>query len=356
MSTPANTSAPIEAITPTVLARESELSIASRPMLARDADATYWMARYVERAEHVARLLLVHSEALIDVGEVAESLLDGHWRSVLQVMYSDPPTLEPRDAQDTRPLSLRITDDLTLNPGNPNSLISCLTRGRENARGVREVISTEMWQHLNVMYWSIRAEDAKSLLQEVPDQLYQQIIEGSMLFQGLTDQTLGHGQRWYFTQLGKYFERIYGICRTVTFKHQLIDDYEDTAGGGASPLWTIHWTTILRSCGSIEAYRRSYFGELDEAHVAHFMVLDDGFPRSIAYCVRRAYECIAALRISVRPQAIDPAERILGRLRAQLEFADVSDILRRGLADYLRNVLDLVNQAALAVQRSYFLH
>lgn len=339
------------------IVRESDTPSANRPMLARDADATYWMARYVERAEHVARMLLVHSEALIDVGDVAESLLDGHWRSVLQVMYSDQPkSIEPRDASDTRPLSLRITDDLTLNPGNPNSLISCLTRARDNARGIREVISAEMWQHLNVMYWSIRAEDAKSLLQEVPEQLYQQIIEGSMLFQGLTDQTLGYGQRWYFTQLGKYFERINDICRMVMVKRQLMNDHESGGETYDSPLWQIHWTTILRSCGSIEAYRRSYFGELDEPHVAQFMVLDDAFPRSMAYCVRRAYDSLAALRATVRPQSIDQAERILGRLRAQLEFADVSEILRSGLDVYLSNLLDQVNLAALAVQRSYFLH
>jgi uncharacterized alpha-E superfamily protein len=86
------------------------------------------------------------------------------------------------------------------------------------------------------------------------------------------------------------------------------------------------------------------------------MVLNDSFPRSMAYCVRRAYESIRALRAAVRPQSIDPAERVLGRLCAQLEFADVMDVMRTGLDDYLMGILDQINQAALAVQHSYFLH
>ncbi|HMB94603.1 MAG TPA: alpha-E domain-containing protein, partial [Tepidisphaeraceae bacterium] len=300
----------------------SMLAALSRPVLARDADATYWMSRYIERAEHVARLLLVNSEALIDIGDVAEALLDRHWQSILKIM-----NIEPMVDDADEPLSARIAQYMTFDHENVNSLIRCLTRARENARGIREVISSEMWEQLNKLYWSIRSDEAQNLFRETPDQFYQQIIVGSMLFQGLTDQTLMHGQRWYFTQLGKYFERIMVTCRTLATKYEILSDAE----WAETPLVNIHWSAVLRSCGSIEAYRRTHLGELDLAHIAQFLILQEDFPRSVRYCVKQAHEAIASIRAAVRPRgAVDPAERILGRLDAQLEYAEPVYLLASG--------------------------
>jgi uncharacterized alpha-E superfamily protein len=318
-----------------------------QPVLARDADATYWMSRYVERSEHIARLMVVNSEVLLDVGDLADDLLHRHWESVLQIMnvYDLPDGPEP--------LPLRVAKHMTFNQDNPNSLIRCVTRARENARGIREVISTEMWQHLNIIYWAIRADEAQVAFAETPDQLYQQIITGSMLFQGLTDQTLLHGQRWYFTQLGKNFERIMVTCRILQSKYDILrnSDMEEE-----TPLWNIHWLAVLRSCGSLEAYRRTYLGELDPAHVAQFLVLESSFPRSVRYCVREALTAITAIRSLVRPRSVDPTERILGRLDAQLEYAEPSDLMADDLSKYLGRILDAISEAALTVQRSFFLH
>jgi len=109
----------------------------ARPMLARDADSMYWMSRYVERAEHVARLLLVNSNLLIDVGDLAPKMQAGLWQNILTILRL--PELEETDGQ--TPLGLRIQQHLTFNLDNPNSLLSCLSRARENARGIREAIS-----------------------------------------------------------------------------------------------------------------------------------------------------------------------------------------------------------------------
>ncbi len=343
--------APVQSVEPVIT------PIIARPVLARDADATYWMSRYIERAEHVARLLLVNSESLIDVGDLADALLRRHWLSVLQIMNVDQLPAAPTNGDGT-PVSYRIAEYMTFDENNPNSLIRCLTRARENARGIREVISSEMWEHLNLLYWSIRSDDAKNTFRETPDQLYQQIISGSSLFQGLTDQTLVHGQRWFFTQLGKYFERITVVCRTLKAKYEIL--FGSVSGAEAvmaeTPIWNIHWLAVLRSCGSVEAYRRVHLGEIDLGRVAQFLVLQNDFPKSIRYCVRSALEAISAIRTAVRPRSVDPTERVLGRLDAQLEYADSAELSVELLPGYLDRILENVSEAALAVQRSFFMH
>jgi uncharacterized alpha-E superfamily protein len=332
---------------PTVPTLESPRAGRDRPVLARDADSTYWMARYVERAEHVARLLLVNGEVLIDVGDLSTALLHRHWQSVLQIMHCDD--LPDSDGG----LPQRITAYMTFDQSNPNSLISCLTRARENARGIREVISSEMWEQLNTLYWTIRSNETANAFAEAPDLLYDQIISGSMLFQGLTDQTLGHDQRWFFAQLGKYFERISVTCRILRNKHDILREAETTAD---TPLWNVHWMAVLKSCGALETYRRSYVGELDALHVAQFLILEDDLPRSVRYCVHEAHRAIAAIRALVRPKQVEPTERILGRLDAQLEYAEATEFGSDRLPRYLGEVLDNIAEAALSIQRSFFMH
>src|ERR1700749_3839426 len=136
----------------------------SRPMLSRDADSMYWIARYVERAEHVARILLVNSNLLMDVGDLAPTLQQRQWRSILEIMRLDelPPSREA--------LAKRIKQYMTFNPDNPSSLLNCLSRARENARAIRENISAEMWECLNTLYWSIRGDDAMHRFEEAREE------------------------------------------------------------------------------------------------------------------------------------------------------------------------------------------
>src|SRR5438270_6775525 len=152
----------------------------ARPMMARDADSMYWMSRYVDRAEHVARLLLVNSNLLVDVGDLAPSLQLRQWHSVLTIMR----TAAPAGADGADPaVGGRIAQHMTFDRENPSSLVSCLTRARENARAIRENISAEMWEALNTLYWSVRADEAPARYEESPDDYYRQMMTGSMLFQ-----------------------------------------------------------------------------------------------------------------------------------------------------------------------------
>jgi uncharacterized alpha-E superfamily protein len=334
---------------PSTVAPDSASARAQRPVLAREADSTYWMSRYVERTENVARLLLASLECMIDVRDVAPALLEKQWRSVLRIMNVDEPAPA---APSAGTFADRVASHMTFGEDNPSSLVACLTRARENARGNREGISSDMWEHLNRHYWSIRSQDARALFLESPHELFKECISGAMTFQGLTDQTLPHDQRWHFAQLGKYFERITFTCRVLQDESGML-----RAGAADAPFRNLHWATVLRSCNSHEAHRRANPGEMQPVTIAVFLLLDASFPRSVRHCVRMAKESISAISAEVRPRAVEPAERILGRLQAQLEYADADEFLAAD--DLAARFDDLIRQtalAALAVQKAYFLH
>jgi uncharacterized alpha-E superfamily protein len=317
-----------------------------RPMLSRDADAMYWMARYVERAEHVARLMLVTSNLLIDVGDLAPAMQARQWQSLLTI-------LRLPELPDGPDLPQRIAQHLTFGMDNPASILNCLTRARENARGIRENISAEMWENLNTLYWSLRADDSPGRFDESPDDMFRSVMTGSMLFQGLTDQTLAHDQRWQFTQLAKYLERTDVTCRIIQTKYDILKSNEQIFDG---TLRNLHWMAVLRSCCSIEAYRRYHLGDMDPTRVAGFLILERNFPRSIRFSVSSALAAINRIRVSSRGNSIDPTERILGRLDTQLEYAELSEVLADGLPQYLQKIQGAVHEAAVAVQQSYFMH
>jgi uncharacterized alpha-E superfamily protein len=319
-----------------------------RPMLARDADAMYWMSRYVERAEHVARLLLVNSNLLIDVGDLPPRMQNLLWQNIYQILRMEPPSDEERD-----PIGERVQRSLTFDESNHNSILSCITRARENARGIRENISVEMWEALNMLYWSIRSDEAEKKYEESADSYWRSIMTGSNLFQGLTDQTLAQDQRWFFARLAKHFERADVTCRIIEIKHFILSNEEAMS---ESTIRNLNWMAVLRSCCSIEAYRRRHLGDMDPLKVAAFLLLEKNFPRTVRFSVRTACEAISHIRAATNPTGVDEAERILGRLDAQLEYAELKEILTDGLPAYLEKIQTALADAAIAVQSAYFLH
>ena len=338
----------------TIPATQTKFSLSRppRPMLSRDADSIYWMSRYVERAEHVSRILWVTSNLLVDVGELAPDLQLRQWQSVLSIMRAGvvPEAADAGVGAETA-VAQRVAQHMVFNADNPNSLFSCISRARENARAVRETISAEMWENLNTLDWTLN--DAPARFDEAPDDFYRQVIYGSMLFQGLTDQTLAHDQRWHFAQLGKYLERIDVTSRIIEIKFEILRAAE---GKLETPIRNIHWMSVLRCCCSIEAYRRNNIGDMDPMRVATFLILEPDFPRSVRFAVRHAHGAIAAIRAELDPRGVDPAERTLGRLMAQLDYAEKHEITRQGVPQYLQKIQLDVMEAALSIQKTYFLH
>jgi uncharacterized alpha-E superfamily protein len=317
----------------------------SRPMLVRAADAIYWMSRYMERAEAVARLLSVHAGLLIDVGELPSHAEQALWRGVLATMRIDNVPSGPA------PLPQRVMRFVTFDPQSPMSLTSCLTRARENARAVRERISAEMWESLNRLYWFIHDQDASRRFDESPEDLWREIITGSMLFQGLCDQTIAHDQRWHFTQTAKYLERVDYTCRAIQTRLALLTPAEHQV---ESPLRSLHWSAVLRSCCSIEAFRQNHGTGFDPLAVVSFLVLDGGFPRSVLFSVMRAREAVTA--VAAETGHAMTAQRILGRLEATLRYAQPAEIAHQGIASYMQGLQSQVAEAGADLQDTYFLY
>lgn len=319
-----------------------------RPMLAREADSVYWMSRYVERAEHIARLLRVKLNLLADSGDVEDALLEALWQSVPRVFrLGDITGAEPAS------MASRVANLMAFEESNPNSLLACLTRARENARGVRETISAEMWEEINAAYWYIRSDDARQRFEESPDAFCKHVMTSSMLFQGLTDQTLRHDQRWHFIQLGKHIERVDYTCRVVSIHWQTLTGAEEDLD---TPVQNIHWMGLLRACCSLEAFRKANLGELDGIRVSAFLSLEKNFPRSVRNAVKCAYESIVAVSGESDARKAGAAQKILGRLDAQLEYAEVGEMMNEGVPTYLGKIEAAVGDVALALQRGYFLH
>lgn len=331
---------------------KSRFSRPARPMMARDADSMYWMSRYIERSEHIARLLLVNTNLLMDMGDLAPALLRQQWQSVITATRTTVPAAMLDHCPDNA-MGAKVARHMAFASDNPNSLLCCLTRARENARSIREGISAEMWECLNALYWTIKSDEVQAHFEEAPDNFFRQIMNNSMLFQGLTDQTLPHDQRWHFAQLGKYLERIDVTTRVIESKLDILDRGETTVEGA---MHNVQCMAILRSCCSIEAYRRFDMGDIGPLSVACFLLLESNFPRSVLYAVGAALHAITCIRRDANAAAIDPAERILGRLHVQLQFAEIEEITGDGLPAYLRKVQEHCAAAALSLQKSYFLH
>ena len=196
--------------------------------------------------------------------------------------------------------------------------------------GSAKIFPRRCGRHLNALYWSLRSEDTPNRFDESPDELFRSVMTGSMLFQGLTDQTLAHDQRWQFTQLAKYLERTDVTCRVIQTKYDILKSNEQIFD---STLRNLHWMAVLRSCCSIEAYRRYYLGDMDPTRVAGFLILERNFPQKRPLQRVGALAAISAIRRGSRGNAIDPTERILGRLDAQLEYAELSEILAEGIPE-----------------------
>jgi uncharacterized alpha-E superfamily protein len=319
----------------------------ARPMLSRDADGIFWMGRYVERAEHVARLLRVHQMLLTDVGDLTPVLEQQMWLTILSTMRL------PTELEGDGPISARIARYMTFDQSNPSSIVSCIAKARENARAIRESISSEMWECLNGIYWRVTSDEAAARFEDSPDEFFYHIMNGSMLFQGLTDGTLAHDQRWHFTQIAKYLERIDVTSRVIETRFDVLSKMGSQLD---QPIRNIHLMGVLRSCCSLEAYRRMHMADLDAMRIAQFLILQTDFPRSIRFCVDQLHHAIAGVRISNGQHTPSAPERVIGRLGAQLEYASIEEVVAEGLPAYLNKIQSVANEGSVALQKTYFLY
>ena len=243
-------------------------------MLSRVADSLYWMSRYMERAENDARILDVNLQLLLDLGGEADAMQ--HWAPVIASLEETNTFDSLYETAD----EASVTEFLTLQRENPSSIISCLSRARENARTTREQISSEMWEEINRLYLFVQSDAASGMFLTSPHEFFKRVITGSHLFQGVTDSTMTHGEGWDFIRIGTLIERADCTSRILDMKYHILLPSGEDVGGNVD---TIQWMGVLKSCSGLEAYCKLYVSQVAPWKVAEFLITHQEFPRSIRY-------------------------------------------------------------------------
>jgi uncharacterized alpha-E superfamily protein len=303
-------------------------------LLARYAECIYWMARYVERAENLARILDVTQSSARRQGSAKD------WAAILEINS---------DLDHFQSTGQTVSDDAivmfyVLDADNETSILHALTSARENARTLRPFISTEMWSHLNVAYnWLRRLTPADLAPSERP-RLLATIKEHCQTHTGITEGTFFRDQGWYFYQLGRYIERADQTTRLLDIKYHLLLPSGSDVG---SPTDVSQWNALLRSAAGYHAYRRLHTASTTPTRVAGFLLLNQAFPRSVHHCVREADRLLGEVKSRYMLRHGNAAAEELDRLRAVLGTLDIATILSEGLHEFL----DLMQQQLSAVTR-----
>jgi uncharacterized alpha-E superfamily protein len=310
-------------------------------MLSRVADSIYWMSRYIERAENVARFLDVNLHLMLDLA------VDEHQRwDPLVASTGDHEAFQKRHGTATQ---ANVTHFLTFDKGNPNSILSSLRAARQNARCVREIISSEMWEQINKFYLMVQGAAGNGHMHS-PHEFFTQVKMASHLFAGVTDATMSHAEAWHFARLGRLLERADKTSRILDVKYFMLYPRAEDVG---TPYDNLQWASLLRSTSSLEMYRKR-FQLISPRKVADFLILDREFPRAIHYCVIKAEESLHAITGSPAMTFRDAAEQRIGRLRSELDFADVNEIIDLGLHKFLDNFQTKLNLVGEAVFETFF--
>jgi uncharacterized alpha-E superfamily protein len=307
-------------------------------MLSRVADSLYWMSRYLERAEHTARVIDVQLYLMLEHGIGAD---DRHWARALRSL--NVPMTEAQ-ALEAQALALTLIHD----EANPLSIVACVAAARENARQVREQISSEMWEQLNRLFHEVKRARPVRVWDLAPMDFLQVLKAGAHMFQGITDATMTHGEGWQFIQAGRFLERAVAVSTLVGVHFREFHRSSQTFGSGY-----FEWIALLRSCTAFEAYCKAYTAELGPDRIAEFLVLHPGFPHSIRFSADALETAIKQIGGEVSTRKSSPVERVAGRLQATLAFGHIEEIMSGGLHAYLDAVLRQCAQVHNALHSTY---
>ncbi|MBL6802450.1 MAG: alpha-E domain-containing protein [Synechococcus sp. BS307-5m-G38] len=310
-------------------------------MLSRVADSLYWINRYVERAENISRFLEVSEAMALDCppgsAEPWLPLVDACGdRQRFDQAY---PIGSPRD----------VVSFLLLDRDNPNSIVSCIASARENARQIRDVITTEMWEQLNDLYWSV--QDGEVLWQEPDQEQLRNIRRGCQLFYGITDVTLSRDQAWLFSQLGRLIERADKTSRILDVKYFLLLPAPTEVGGVLDEL---QWISLLRSAGAYQMYRQSMQQAIAPASVARFLLLNPIFPRSVRFCLQQINDTLQQIQLNPQSGPPDDLECLRGQVLAKWSYVRIDALIERGLHEAIDQLQTDLNQLHQLIHNRYF--
>jgi uncharacterized alpha-E superfamily protein len=308
-------------------------------MLSRVADSLYWMTRYLERADHVARQLDVH---LTIVPEQASEAAGRRRARLIAALVAEgcPVTSAASDEA--------LAELLSFDEENANSIVRCVAAARENARQIREQIDSQMWEQINQIHLAVQGASPERLWQGQPHPFYHGINQETYRFYGITDARMSRDQGWHFIQLGCYLERATATAKLLSVEYPALA--VEARGGQQSYL---EWVGLLRGCAAYEAFGKIYTAEFAPMHIAEFLLLAPEFPHSVHFAVdmiRRVLEAIGAATDTSRAARVS---RLAGRLHALLAYGQIDEITGAGLDAFLGEIRQMCREIHEAVYLTY---
>ncbi len=329
-------------------------------MLSRDADACYWIGRYVERAEATARMIDVHYHSALEtpIDPVAEEI-PILWNSILSISGSE----EEFHEKYGEPTDRNVLYYFAFDKENPDSIFQMWSMARENARSIREQLSSEMWEALNISWLALREWNMDRLLAGIPHTFFQQVKDSSHLFQGILNRTMMMGETRDWLDTGRFLERGGQTARLLDVKyHDLLPAYRSQEnplllGGeewGVGSIVDMHsWIAVLKSVSAFEMYRKTYREGIHPNHIIDFLVLHPQFPASVRHCLARVEGCLRRISGNKTNDMLILPERLLGRLNADLNYTRPEEIIQIGLHEFLERVLEQCDSIGDAITAQY---
>ena len=312
-------------------------------MLCRVADCLFWMSRYLERAENQARFIDVTSSIALGYRGSEQAL----WSSLLHAC-GDVEAFLQRYAAPTRE---NIINYLLFDRRNLNSVVSCLTAARENARSVRETLTAPLWEAVNRFYLRVRtdAEQQPQILTQ-PHQFLERIKRSAHQVLGVRDATWSRGDAWHFSSLGYQLERADKTSRILDVRYFLLLPMNHS---GSEQLDVVQWAALLESTGALQMYRRTW-GPIQPSRVVDFLVLSPTFPRSLRFCVQAAETTLRAISGNTSKEPQNDAEKMVAETTRQLESLTAEQIMETGLHPFIDKFQTTLNNIGAAVSSTYF--
>lgn len=313
-------------------------------MLSRVADSLYWLSRYVERAENIARIIDVNAQLMLDLSTAKAETLSRQWLPVAACL-GDESAFRARSRQTD---AATVTEFLVFDRSHPNSISGSLAAARENARTVREQITTEMWEQLNRTYLWLMSKGARQAYERNSYEFFQRVKKSLQLFQGITDSLMMHGEGWDFIQMGRHLERADKTSRLLDDAFFLLPTDRNRPADMLP-----QWLSILRSCNARQAYQRLYAAVVEPVKVAHLLLLNEQFPRSVVFCVGHLDQALRRVSGVGPGRYSNLAERLSGRLLAELSYSAIEEVWNRGLHAAVDDLQTRLNDIGRAIISTY---
>ncbi len=310
-------------------------------MLSRVAESIYWMSRYIERAENIARVVNVNWQLSLD-----DASSEPQWSPLVSITGDE----EYFAATFKDPSQENVMRFLAFDPDYPNSILSCLNQARENARSVREIIPSDLWEQVNSFYHEVNSAAGTRHTQESPHEFFRMVIKESNEFIGRTMTTMMRDDGWYFCRAGRMIERADKTSRILDVKYFYLLPKTDDVG---TTVDNIQWAALLRSVSALQAYRQRH-GQIDVDNVIDLLLLSDEFPRSVRFCVELVKDSVRRMSGSGIGRYTNDAERLCDQLASQLACSKASDIIAAGVHEFIDALQIKFNQIGTAIAEAFF--